>query len=208
MPLSTGSTATCRTFHRFRVCGSGCLASSSCTTTTSTPRSWSRSTFHTPEEASDVIRKPSPLGADYQAVVAQAFNERWIDMYPNEGEALRRLFTGRCHDVHPYILMNYNGKFDDVSTLAHELGHTMQSYLSNKHQPFPTADYPIFTAEVASTFNEALLLITCSVRSPTMTPGCHCSVSISKAFSSRCSGRRSLPSSSFACTKWLPMVSR
>ena len=55
------------------------------------------------------------------------------------------------------MLLNYNGKFDDVSTAAHELGHTMQSYLSNKKQPYPLADYPIFTAEVASTFNEALL---------------------------------------------------
>ncbi|MFN7981198.1 MAG: oligoendopeptidase F [Vicinamibacterales bacterium] len=114
---------------------------------------------YTPEEASDVIVKAlAPLGADYQAVVAQAFNERWIDMYPNEGKRSGAYSQGAAYDVHPYILMNYNGKFDDVSTLAHELGHTMQSYLSNKHQPFPTADYPIFTAEVASTFNEALLL--------------------------------------------------
>jgi oligoendopeptidase F len=56
------------------------------------------------------------------------------------------------------MLLNYNGKYDDVSTLAHELGHTMQSYLSNKAQPYPTSDYPIFVAEVASTFNEALLI--------------------------------------------------
>jgi oligoendopeptidase F len=60
--------------------------------------------------------------------------------------------------VHPYILLNYNDQYDDVSTLAHELGHTMQSYYSNKSQPYPTADYPIFVAEVASTFNEALLI--------------------------------------------------
>ena len=114
---------------------------------------------YTPEEASDVIVKAlAPLGADYQTVVAQAFNERWIDMYPNEGKRSGAYSQGAAYDVHPYILMNYNGKFDDVSTLAHELGHTMQSYLSNKYQPFPTADYPIFTAEVASTFNEALLL--------------------------------------------------
>ena len=60
--------------------------------------------------------------------------------------------------MHPFILLNFNGKYDDVSTLAHELGHTMQSYYSNKTQPFPLADYPIFVAEVASTFNEALLI--------------------------------------------------
>jgi len=60
--------------------------------------------------------------------------------------------------VHPYMLLNYNGKYDDMSTLAHELGHTMHSYFSNKTQPFPLASYPIFVAEVASTFNEALLI--------------------------------------------------
>jgi oligoendopeptidase F len=114
---------------------------------------------YTPEEAEHIIVEAlTPLGRDYQAVISQAFNERWIDMYPNEGKRSGAYSQGAAYDVHPYILMNYNGKFDDVSTLAHELGHTMQSYLSNTHQPFPTADYPIFTAEVASTFNEALLL--------------------------------------------------
>jgi oligoendopeptidase F len=114
---------------------------------------------YTPEEAEAIIVEAlAPLGREYQDVVSRAFNERWIDMYPNEGKRSGAYSQGACYDVHPYILMNYNGKFDDVSTLAHELGHTMQSYLSNTHQPFPTADYPIFTAEVASTFNEALLL--------------------------------------------------
>jgi oligoendopeptidase F len=116
-------------------------------------------TNYTPEEGARVVVEAlAPLGPDYQSVVSQAFNERWIDMYPSEGKRSGAYSQGACYDVHPYILMNYNGKFDDVSTLAHELGHTMQSYLSNKHQPFPSADYPIFTAEVASTFNEALLL--------------------------------------------------
>jgi oligoendopeptidase F len=114
---------------------------------------------YTPEDGARLIVDAlAPLGHDYQATVSQAFNERWIDMYPNEGKRSGAYSQGAAYDVHPYILMNYNGKFDDVSTLAHELGHTMQSYLSNKHQPFATADYPIFTAEVASTFNEALLL--------------------------------------------------
>jgi oligoendopeptidase F len=114
---------------------------------------------YTPEEAERVIVEAvAPLGRDYQQVVSKAFNERWIDMYPNDGKRSGAYSQGAAYDVHPYILMNYNGKFDDVSTLAHELGHTMQSYLSNKVQPFPTADYPIFVAEVASTFNEALLL--------------------------------------------------
>ena len=114
---------------------------------------------YTPEEGERlIVLALAPLGRDYQATVSTAFNERWIDMYPNEGKRSGAYSQGAAYDVHPYILMNYNGKFDDVSTLAHELGHTMQSYLSNRHQPFPTADYPIFTAEVASTFNEALLL--------------------------------------------------
>lgn len=114
---------------------------------------------YTPEQAAQIIVEAvAPLGRQYQDTVSRAFNERWIDMYPNEGKRGGAYSQGAAYDVHPYILMNYNGKFDDVSTLAHELGHTMQSYLSNTHQPFPTADYPIFTAEVASTFNEALLL--------------------------------------------------
>jgi oligoendopeptidase F len=114
---------------------------------------------YTPEEAERlIVDAVAPLGAEYQETVARSFHERWIDMYPNEGKRSGAYSQGAAYDVHPYILMNYNGKFDDVSTLAHELGHTMQSYLSNKHQPFPTADYPIFVAEVASTFNEALLL--------------------------------------------------
>src|SRR5205814_2827717 len=66
--------------------------------------------------------------------------------------------SGSAYDVHPYMLINFNGKYADVSTVAHELGHTMQSYLSNKAQPFPLAGYPTFVAEVASTFNEALLI--------------------------------------------------
>ena len=78
-------------------------------------------------------------------------------MYPNEGKRSGAYSNGAAYDVHPYILLNYNGKHDDVSTLAHELGHTMHSYFTNKTQPYATADYSIFVAEVASTFNEALL---------------------------------------------------
>ncbi len=99
----------------------------------------------------------APLGKKYTDVITRAFNERWIDMYPNEGKRSGAYSAGSVYDVHPYILMNYNGKYNDMSTLAHELGHTMQSYLSNKQQPYPLADYSIFVAEVASTFNEALL---------------------------------------------------
>jgi oligoendopeptidase F len=99
-----------------------------------------------------------PLGPSYQAVLKKAYDERWIDYYPYAGKRPGAYSNGSAYDVHPYMLLNYNGKYDDVSTLAHELGHTMQSYLSNKAQAFPNAGYPIFVAEVASTFNEALLI--------------------------------------------------
>jgi oligoendopeptidase F len=114
---------------------------------------------YTPGEAQKlVLAAVAPLGDDYQATVGRAFDSRWIDLFPNEGKASGAYSDGGAYDVHPYMLLNYNGQYADVSTLAHELGHTMQSYLSNKTQPFPLAGYPIFVAEVASTFNEALLI--------------------------------------------------
>ncbi len=100
----------------------------------------------------------APLGAEYVAAVRRAFNERWIDLLPNEGKRSGAYSNGAAYDVHPYMLINFNGKYSDMSTVTHELGHTMQSYLSNKTQPFHLANYPIFVAEVASTFNEALLI--------------------------------------------------
>ena len=114
---------------------------------------------YTPEEAEKhVLAALKPLGPDYTGVVSRAFNERWIDLLPNEGKRSGAYSNGGAYDVHPFMLLNYNGKYTDVSTLAHELGHTMQSYYSNKTQPYATASYPIFVAEVASTFNEALLI--------------------------------------------------
>ena len=100
----------------------------------------------------------APLGPEYAAGAHRAFSERWIDLYPAEGKDPGGFSNGDAYDVHPYMLLNYNGKYDDMSTLAHELGHTMQSYFSNKTQPYPLASYPIFVAEVASTFNESLLI--------------------------------------------------
>jgi oligoendopeptidase F len=113
---------------------------------------------YTPEEAQKlVLGAVAPLGADYRAVIERAFRDRWIDLMPNEGKRSGAYSNGGAYDVHPYMLINFNGKYTDVSTLAHELGHTMQSYFSNKTQPYPLANYPIFVAEVASTFNESLL---------------------------------------------------
>ncbi len=105
-----------------------------------------------------VTASMAPLGADYVAVVDKALNERWIDLYPTEGKRSGAYSNGGAYDVHPFMLINYNDKYDDMSTLTHELGHTMQSYYSNKTQPFVNAGYPTFVAEVASTFNEALLV--------------------------------------------------
>lgn len=100
----------------------------------------------------------APLGSEYQTVLQQGMNERWIDFYPTTGKRSGAYSNGSAYDVHPYILLNYNGQYNDVSTLAHELGHALHSYFSNKTQPYPLADYPIFVAEVASTLNEALLI--------------------------------------------------
>jgi len=105
-----------------------------------------------------VLDAVKPLGHDYVKVAQNGLEKRWIDVYPTPGKRSGAYSNGACYDVHPYILLNYNGQYDDVSTLAHELGHTMHSYSSNKNQPYPSADYSIFAAEVASTLNEALLI--------------------------------------------------
>jgi oligoendopeptidase F len=106
----------------------------------------------------NILAALAPLGPEYAAGAKRAFTERWIDMYPTEGKTSGAYSNGAAYDVHPYMLLNYNGKYDDMSTIAHELGHTMHSYFSNKTQPYPLSSYPIFVAEVASTFNEALLI--------------------------------------------------
>ena len=100
----------------------------------------------------------APLGDDYVAVARRGFAERWLDVYPSEGKRSGAYSNGGVYDVHPYMLMNYNGTYDDVSTLAHELGHTMHSHYTNTTQHYANANYSIFVAEVASTLNEALLL--------------------------------------------------
>jgi oligoendopeptidase F len=114
---------------------------------------------YSPDEAQrHVVTAMHPLGTDYVSVLNRAFAERWLDWYPAEGKRSGAYSNGGAFDVHPYILLNYLGQYNDVSTLAHELGHTMHSYYSNRTQPYATADYSTFVAEVASTFNEALLI--------------------------------------------------
>lgn len=98
------------------------------------------------------------LGADYRQAAERAFEQRWIDVYPTPGKRSGAYSNGGAYDVHPYILLNYNGRFDDVSTLAHEMGHALHSFYANHSQPYPLAQYSTFVAEVASTFNETLLI--------------------------------------------------
>ncbi len=98
-----------------------------------------------------------PLGEEYVNIIKEALNSRWIDVYETEGKATGAYSWG-TFTSHPYMLMNYNGTMDHMFTLAHELGHSMHTYYTNKTQPYATADYALFVAEVASTFNENLLL--------------------------------------------------
>ena len=97
-----------------------------------------------------------PLGEDYRAILKEGFENRWIDVYQNTGKRSGAYSAGAS--VHPFVLMNYTGTLDSQFTLAHEMGHAIHSYLSNKHQNPIDSDYVIFVAEVASTCNEALLM--------------------------------------------------
>lgn len=97
-----------------------------------------------------------PLGDAYLADLEKAFQEKWIDKYPNIGKKSGAYKWG-CYDSYPYVLLNYDNTFDSVSTMAHELGHAMHSYYSNQKQDYINHDYPIFLAEIASTVNEVLL---------------------------------------------------
>ena len=109
------------------------------------------------EQAKETVYQAvAPLGAEYQAIIRQALDNRWIDVYENVGKRSGGYMSGAL--VHPYILLNYQDDLDSMFTLAHELGHAVHSYLSNRTQPTVYRDYVIFVAEVASTCNEALLM--------------------------------------------------
>jgi len=114
---------------------------------------------YTYEEAGEIVKKSlEVLGSEYVATVDKAIKDRWIDVYPNTGKRSGAYMSDGAYDVHPYMLLNYNGQYNDMSTLTHELGHAMHSYFSAKQQPFHNSGYPIFLAEVASTANEAILI--------------------------------------------------
>lgn len=110
------------------------------------------------DEAFDtIVEALAPLGEEYVEVLSKAREERWMDVYPNEGKAGGAYSSG-THDSKPFILLNFNDKYSDMSTMAHELGHSMHSYFARHAQPSSKSDYSLFIAEVASTVNEIILI--------------------------------------------------
>lgn len=110
------------------------------------------------EEAKDIVKKGlAPLGEEYLQVLSEGMDGGWIDVYENEGKRSGAYSWG-AYGTHPFVLMNYQDNLNNVFTLAHEMGHSMNSYYSDKNQPYLYAGYRIFVAEVASTCNEALLI--------------------------------------------------
>jgi len=121
----------------------------------------------TPDEAMDATLKAfEPLGREYVAALKGGYGSRWTDWYPSPGKRSGAYSEGAVYDVHPYQLLNFNGAYEDVSTLAHESGHSMHYYLSNRHQPYATSEHATFVAEVASTLNENLLFRYMLARTP------------------------------------------
>ena len=113
---------------------------------------------YTPEQAKTLtLKAAAPLGEDYLAAMRNCYSQRWVDFLPSTGKRSGAYSTGDIYALHPYELLNFNGAYEDVSTLSHESGHSLHSYLSNKNQPYGLHAYPIFVAEVASTLNENML---------------------------------------------------
>lgn len=110
------------------------------------------------EEAKEIVAEGlKPLGDEYQKILREGYDNRWIDVYENENKRSGAYSWG-AYGTHPYVLLNYNNNLNNVFTLAHEMGHAIHSYYSDKTQPYIYAGYKIFVAEVASTCNEALLI--------------------------------------------------
>jgi oligoendopeptidase F len=105
-----------------------------------------------------MVESVAPLGPEYVAAMKKGLADRWMDVYPRPKKLSGAHMAGDAYDVHPFLLINYNNNYESVSTIAHEWGHAMHSYFSNRAQPFPTASYATFIAEIASTTNEAFLL--------------------------------------------------
>jgi oligoendopeptidase F len=112
----------------------------------------------TPDEAMALtVEAVAPLGKAYQDTLARGFASRWVDWFPRIGKR-SGAYSTIAYGIHPFQLQNFTGLYDEVSTLAHESGHSMHSFLADEEQPYATHDYPIFVAEVASTLNENLLV--------------------------------------------------
>jgi oligoendopeptidase F len=114
-------------------------------------------TFTLDEARALTLAGVQPLGKEYVDTLAKATASPWADYYPRKGKASGAYMNPAAYDVHPFLLLNHTDDFNSVSTFAHEWGHAMHSVFANKAQPFETADYPIFLAEIASTMNEQLL---------------------------------------------------
>ncbi len=113
-------------------------------------------TYDIGEAQAMVLAAVAPLGPDYQSKLRHGYESGWTDFLPSTGKRSGAYSTG-VYGIHPYQLLNFNGRWIDVSTLAHESGHSMHTLLSFENQPYPTSEYAIFVAEVASTLNENLL---------------------------------------------------
>lgn len=123
-----------------------------------TPIAKAPDTKYSFEAAKDIVLEGlAPMGEEYIKVLEEGFDNRWIDVYENEGKRSGAYSWG-AYGTHPYVLMNYHGTLDYVFTLAHEMGHAIHSYYSDANQPYVNAGYKIFVAEVASTCNESLLI--------------------------------------------------
>ena len=110
------------------------------------------------DRAVEVVKEGlAPLGKEYIDIFSKGIESGWIDRYPSRGKRSGGYSSG-CYDTQPYILLNYNGDYDSVSTLAHEMGHSIHTYYSTKNQPYVYSQYSLFCAETASTTNESLLI--------------------------------------------------
>ncbi|MDP6580864.1 MAG: oligoendopeptidase F [Vicinamibacterales bacterium] len=117
----------------------------------------SERTFDIDESKTLTLASAAPLGDHYLALLEEGFGGAWMHVYPQMGKAPGAYMYGDVYDVHPYLLLNYNGQFNDVSTFAHEWGHAIHTMLAKEQNPYETAGYATFTAEIASTTNEVLL---------------------------------------------------
>ena len=105
-----------------------------------------------------VLEAVAPLGPEYVSGMHEGLEGRWMDVYPRKGKQSGGHMAGSAYDVHPYLLLNHHDDYESLTTVAHEMGHAMHSYLTNRNQPYVNSDYATFVAEIASTFDEELLL--------------------------------------------------